>query len=142
AGRWRARPRADRAPLPRARSDRPARGAGSADRAPRRRSRAFAALGLRLEVRRQLGSFAEEALLTLLEQALGTLARAHADAALVDEHRRVRDPELPALLGHVLVDALAELIGKGRTGELLTLTLRLHVEHRLGHLSAPPAAGD
>src|SRR5687767_4065956 len=74
---------------------------------------AFAAAALapgggRHPVGGELRTFAEEELLHLLQEKLSRLGIGHAEAVMVHQDRGLAFPQLPALLGHVLEDALAE----------------------------------
>src|SRR5579872_4843979 len=64
----------------------------------------------RLELRRQLGAFAEEVFFHLFEQELLGFGLAEVEAVLVHDHLHVLDPTLPGFFGNVLVDALPQRV--------------------------------
>src|SRR5450631_812600 len=88
------------------------------------RERASTNSPLRHKLLRLLRSLPKEELLHLLDQERPRLGLDGGEPVFVDEHRLMRHPLLPTFLGHIRVDALAEIAGVREVIEAGSLALQ------------------
>src|SRR5882757_8969361 len=106
---------------------------------PRRRivaARSVRRLTLRHKLLRLLRPLSKKELLHFLDQERPRLGLDGGEPVLVDEHGLMRHPLLPAFLGHVRVDALAQISGVREVIEAGGLTLQDYTIDHACHMSS------